>query len=93
MLQSEGSGPSSDVGGAGQSIVKDYAQVPRRWWRWYHDTFDSDWQVRVRAVFPQDEEEFTFSKVEFEVMRSCPSEDVKHFEMCRNVGDGGRWGK
>ena len=30
----------------------------------------------MRAVLPQDEEEFSFSKVEFEVMSSCPSKDV-----------------
>ena len=29
-----------------------------------------------KAVFPQDEEEFSLHKVEFEVMCSCPSRDV-----------------
>ena len=39
------------------------------------DFVDSDWQVYVRAVFPWDEEEFSFIRVEFEVMCSCPSSD------------------
>ena len=40
--------------------------------------------------FPRDEEEFSFIKVEFEVMRSCPSRDVSQIfeDACRNVGDG-----
>ena len=37
-----GSGHSSDVGGAGQSVVEDYAQVPHRRRRRYRDVLDSD---------------------------------------------------
>ena len=29
-------------------------------------------QVDLRAVFPQNEEEFSFMKVELELVRSCP---------------------
>ena len=68
-----GSGHSSDVGGAGQS--EDYVQVPHRWWRRFHDILNSDWHVHVRPVFSRDEEEFRFTKAEFEVMSSCPSRD------------------
>ena len=64
---------SSDVWGAGQSVVEDYAQVPFRRRRRSRDILDSGWQVHLRAVFPRDEEAFSFIKVEFEVMRSCPS--------------------
>ena len=36
----------------------------------------------MRTVFPRDEEELEFSKVEFEVMSRCPSRDVcRHIEM------------
>ena len=54
----------------------DDTQVPyhRRWQ--YHGIIDSDQQVHARAIFPRDEEEFSFTKVEFEMMRSCPSRDL-----------------
>ena len=36
----------------------------------------------TRAVFPRDEEELSFTKVELEVMSSCPSEmSARHSEM------------
>ena len=38
--------------------------------RQYHDILDSDLQVHARAVFHQDEEEFSFTEVEFEVTHS-----------------------
>ena len=49
----------------------------------------------MRAVFPQDDEEFSFTMVEFEVMCSCASGDVcQTFRVAHcNVGVGGRWGK
>ena len=45
-------------------------------------------QVPARAIFSRDEEEFTFTKVELEVMRSCPSGEFcqtfrdAHCNMC-----------
>ena len=46
----------------------------------------------MRAVFPGDEEEFTFTKVEFKVMRSCPSTGVcqyseMHVATWRRMGE------
>ena len=40
--KSAGSGHSSDVGGAGQSSVKDYVQVLHSQGRQYHDILNSD---------------------------------------------------
>ena len=49
----------------------------------------------MRAVFSRDEEEFSFTKVEFGVMCSCPSGDVcQTFRDARfNLAIGGGWGK
>ena len=55
-------------------------------WRRHCDVLDSGWQVHVRTVYPQDEEEFSFMKVELEVMRSCPSGDAH----CKWVSEDGR---
>ena len=62
-----------------------YAHVPRCW-----QILDSDWQANARAVFHRDEGEFSFTKVKFEVMHSCPSGDVCQTfqDVRRNVGVG-----
>ena len=49
----------------------------------------------MQGSLSQVEEEFSFTKVEFEMIRSCPSGDVcQIFEHARfNLAVGGGWGK
>ena len=49
--------------------VGDDTQVSHCCRRQYHDILNSDWQVHASAVYPYDEEEFSFTDAEFEVMR------------------------
>ena len=80
--KSAGSGHSSDVGGAGQSVAEDYAHIPCSQWRQYPDILNSDWQVHAKAVFPRDEEDFSYTNVELEVEAAVPAEmSAKHSEM------------
>ena len=46
------------------------SEVPHSRRRRYCDVLNSDSQVHARVVFPWDEEEFSFTKVECEVMHS-----------------------
>ena len=85
--KSAGLGHSGDVGGAGEFLADDHVLVPRSWWRRYCYVLDGDWQVHERAVFPWDEEEFSFMKVELEVMRWDACQTL--WESHCNMGVGG----
>ena len=93
--KSAGSGHSSDVGGTGQSVP---GIMPRFLAVSEGDTLTSS-TVTERSmqvsVFSRDEEEFSFTKFEFEVMCSCPSGDVcQTFRDARcNVSFAGGWGE